>query len=430
MMNNSQEELVGVLKSLKAMEPFNSYWKHFSAFRIINFEIEKHICPTIELLDDFNEGGMLLYHEMSQEITNYITCLLCPYGKSGTYLTYHVPDDILIIEKALAQIMPELNSNTVIVDYRKNAGCFFKSEEEVSLKILEPLKLMPPNGVLTVDEEISSWFLEIQKMWKSPGIRQSVRISSSEYNRVTTVFQSYDAVCETVQRNLDAKVIKRVQAERERKRIRLQMEVEKRKQQRDQERVERDTKIQQAGAEGEKKVDYVLECMGPNTIRVKDNTVNNYGRSCIMLQSDSWAKIPQEYDHILIRENGVFLIETKNLSGKIEIDQFGNWTQTKEETGHAIYAIESPTFQIYRHEKLIHSFLPSDVPVTSIICLANPRVIVKGQENCQYPVLRWDLLAQYIEEQPSKITLSREDMEALHEQIKAHYYECSDNSKE
>lgn len=169
--------------------------------------------------------------------------------------------------------------------------------------------------------------------------------------------------------------------------------------------------------------------MGPNTIRVKDNTVNNYGRSCIMLQSDSWAKIPQEYDHILIRENGVFLIETKNLSGKIEIDQFGNWTQTKEETGHA-YAIESPTFQIYRHEKLIRSFLPSDVPVTSIICLANPRVIVKGQENCQFPVLRWDLLAQYIEEQPSKITLSREDMEALHEQVKAHYYECSDNSKE
>ena len=87
--------------------------------------------------------------------------------------------------------------------------------------------------------------------------------------------------------------------------------------------------------------------------------------------------------------------------------------------------MENPTFQVYRHKKLVCSFLPADVPVTSVICMANARVLVKGQEYCKVPVLRWDLLAQYIEEQPSEKKLSRDEMEAVHEQIKAHYYEYS-----
>ena len=75
--------------------------------------------------------------------------------------------------------------------------------------------------------------------------------------------------------------------------------------------VDQDAKIQQAGLEGEKRVEYVLNCMGPDTICIEDNTVNKYGKPCIMLKSEDWANIPQEFDHILIRENGVFLIETK-----------------------------------------------------------------------------------------------------------------------
>lgn len=75
----------------------------------------------------------------------------------------------------------------------------------------------------------------------------------------------------------------------------------------------------------------------------------------------------------------------------------------------------------------MRSFLSEEIPVSSIICLANHRAFVKGQENSNVPVLKWDLLAQFIESQPSEKKLSREEMEMVYEQIKEHYYEYSAN---
>lgn len=467
----SNDELMQILKSLKTMQPFSSvgFRRYFCAFRLVNFELKNTSCPTIELFDDDDCYGKMLYHELIPEIADSLSYLQRPYSKYGTYLTYYVPDSIWTIEKALSLIMPELNPQSVIVEDCRYGRYSLKAEEWATSEVLEPLKLIEPDGLRGVDSELKNWFFEIKKLWNQPKVRQNTGISLLDYNRVTSAYQRYDIVRESLlqkapkrdsenQKALQEKKLECVQAgvddrksyqgqERSNEEVKIQKprvikknidaekrellraETEMRSRHQARMQVDQDAKIQQAGLEGEKRVEYVLNCMGPDTICIEDNTVNKYGKPCIMLKSEDWANIPQEFDHILIRENGVFLIETKNLGGTIEIDQSGNWTQTKEGPFQTKvkHVIENPSFQVYRHEKLVRSFLSEEIPVSSIICLANHRAFVKGQENSNVPVLKWDLLAQFIESQPSEKKLSREEMEMVYEQIKEHYYEYSAN---
>ena len=341
----------------------------------------------------------LLYHELPNGMDSKIDSEFKPHGTVFSSWMIYMPVNIEVVISALSQIMPQFNGYSVHLE-NKNSRCRFK-KDQLTPDLIKPITLIAPEKLVEVDSFLSDWFFAVQEYWRSPSIMQLLKMPVSEYNYIMDVYRPYETVHEQLlhQRIMDQKTSA------------------------DEARKKEDKMIQRAGTEGEKKVDYVLTCMGADTIRIKDNTVNKSGNSCIMLKSAEWANYPQEYDHIIIRENGVFLIETKNYSGKIAIDKSGNWIQTKNQQEQITNAIESPTFQVYRHEKLIRSFLQKDVPVRSIICLANPRVLVSGQEYCKVPVLRADLLAQFIEEQPSPRMLSREEMEDIHKLITAHYYE-------
>ena len=79
-----------------------------------------------------------------------------------------------------------------------------------------------------------------------------------------------------------------------------------------------------------------------------------------------------QIDHVVINPNGVFVIETKNYSGRIYgNDSQQNWTQVLN-YGKVKNHFYSPVKQNLTHKYKIQELLPKDTPIFSII------VFVKG----------------------------------------------------
>jgi NERD domain protein len=167
--------------------------------------------------------------------------------------------------------------------------------------------------------------------------------------------------------------------------------------------------ITNAGQKGEDAVEYVLKWLRPyGYMPVEKTCLTKYGTISILLQNKSFINEAQEYDHIIVGKNGVFLIETKNYSGEITITKDGDWFQNKGAESHGI---KNPVQQCNRHAAIVKSII-SDIPVTSIICIANDGVIIKGRSNCKIPIVKADLLQDFIEEYQTPVNLSKEEIEA------------------
>ena len=157
--------------------------------------------------------------------------------------------------------------------------------------------------------------------------------------------------------------------------------------------------IKKAGNKGEEDVKYALKWLNPQF-----KVINN--GSSILVKNSDFMDESQELDHVIISSAGIIIIETKNYSGKIVIDSDGNWIRKKEiEEG-----IRNPIQQIRRHEKLLKSFLPSKVSVSSIICLANDNAIVEGTTNSSVPIVKCDMLVEYIENNYDDMILSDDEI--------------------
>lgn len=164
-----------------------------------------------------------------------------------------------------------------------------------------------------------------------------------------------------------------------------------------------------AGYRGEDAVEYVLKWLRPyGYMPVEKTCLTKYGTISILLQNKSFINEAQEYDHIIVGKNGVFLIETKNYSGEITITKDGDWFQNKGVESHGI---KNPVQQCNRHAAIVKSIIP-DIPVISIICIANDGVIIKGRANCKIPIVKADLLQDFIEEYQTPVNLSKEEIEA------------------
>lgn len=136
---------------------------------------------------------------------------------------------------------------------------------------------------------------------------------------------------------------------------------------------------------GEDKVEYAIkwlcaESSVPFQI-IKKNCESKYRYGCIILKNSSFINEVQEYDHILVSEAGVILIETKHWKGRVEVRSDGKWVRDPNNDG-CIEGIESPMYQIQRHEALIKSILP-DVPIHSLLVFSNSSLILEGVKNCK-----------------------------------------------
>lgn len=160
------------------------------------------------------------------------------------------------------------------------------------------------------------------------------------------------------------------------------------------------------GVIGEKEVEYALKWLDSSYVRIPKTSEGKYGEKCIVLYNPDFIDEAQEYDHIIIGKQGVFLIETKNYAGKLIVDKYGNWRRIKKdgvEEGE-----RNPIQQLRRHEKLLRSIIGEDIPIISIICMAHPKMIIEGVENCSVPLVKSDLLVEYIENYGGKRPVLKE----------------------
>ena len=114
----------------------------------------------------------------------------------------------------------------------------------------------------------------------------------------------------------------------------------------------RKTSLEQ-GREGEEEVRLTLERSGQPGIFDNFMLVEN-GRS-------------RQIDHIVVNSNGVFVIETKNLSGQIYGEEdWQEWTQVLS-YGKVKNKFYNPVKQNLTHVRCVQKLLPKGVPVWSLI---------------------------------------------------------------
>lgn len=163
------------------------------------------------------------------------------------------------------------------------------------------------------------------------------------------------------------------------------------------------------GLPGEMEVEYALKWLDKSYVNIEKITSEKYGEKAIRLYNPEYIDEKQEYDNIVIGKQGIFLIEVKNYVGKLCIDENGNWTRIKKE-GDVVGEI-NPVQQIRRHEKLLRSIVGNDVPIINVICMANAKIVLEGVENSIIPVIKSDMLVEYIENyQGTGADLTKEKM--------------------
>lgn len=173
----------------------------------------------------------------------------------------------------------------------------------------------------------------------------------------------------------------------------------------------------ESGDAGERKVEYTLQWLDKSFVNIEARSKNYSGASCIKLSNPLFINKIQEYDHIVIGPKGVFVIETKNFSGIIIVDKYGNWIRRRhdEEVG-----MINPLQQMRQHEKVLKSFLPESVNVVSILCIANDKAIIEGSENFSLPIVKSDMLVEFLENYTADVIMTHEDVKKLSELIYEH----------
>ena len=154
------------------------------------------------------------------------------------------------------------------------------------------------------------------------------------------------------------------------------------------------SQAKESGDKGEKMVDYALKWLDTSYVKIEKRSKDKAGNPCILISNPTFIDEKQEYDHLIVSSKGVFSIETKNFAGKLVVDKSGNWIRKKDggEEG-----MKNPLQQVRQHEKLLASFLPRECHIISILCIANDKAVIEGEEHCPIPIVKSDLLVEFIE---------------------------------
>lgn len=117
-----------------------------------------------------------------------------------------------------------------------------------------------------------------------------------------------------------------------------------------------------------------------------------------------------QIDHILISRKGIFVIETKDFSGKIIGDEDSKfWIQKLNFKENHFY---SPIKQNYGHVKAVEEIIGRKNICMSLIVFTNKSNIKKVKT--ETPVIQVKKLTKYIKKYKSDIRLSKEEVEEFY----------------
>lgn len=156
----------------------------------------------------------------------------------------------------------------------------------------------------------------------------------------------------------------------------------------------------QKGDAGEKAVNYKLrwweeskKARDPSyhVLSIQYDCQSQYSNACIRLAAPHVAQgEPQEFDHLLVTSAGVIAIETKTYSGTIEVVGEGTWKLNGQ-------FITSPNSQVERHHVVLFNILKKfQVPIHSVICIADPNSVIVGATNSSIPIVSIRDLESYL----------------------------------
>lgn len=306
---------------------------------------------------------------------------------------YRLPDSVEIAANALGLIFPRFKDEAVSL-YNTGFGNLPGLERDkwkpLALEEIYLENFIKPDSVKKIDENMFDKLAMVISLWKANGALQIV--GREGFDGWMTIIDRIGKECDIrIKEKEEQERLKEELREKEEReaqeRIRKEQEDEKERIRKEQEDEKRKA-IESAGIRGEQEVLYALKWL--------DDVYKILSDKPIKLKNEEFIDEEQEYDHIIVGPAGVILIETKAYSGTISIDENGNWQRMKKEGGGWV-GETNPLQQVRRHEKLIKSFLPKDIPLRSIVCLAKSNVVVKGVNNSPLDIVKVDMLTEHIE---------------------------------
>lgn len=174
---------------------------------------------------------------------------------------------------------------------------------------------------------------------------------------------------------------------------------------------------------GENDVEYAIKwflaAYKGYAVSIKGDCESKHRINCIQLYKPGFIDEPQEIDHIIVCPAGVVIIETKHWKGNIEIRADGKWIRKVEDEDNTI-GVNSPKFQMRRHEALMQNILPG-IQVHSLLCFSNASNIINGRENfTDYSIITIDQLEETLTSLCAKGSYTKEDIDQIVTTIEAH----------
>ena len=77
----------------------------------------------------------------------------------------------------------------------------------------------------------------------------------------------------------------------------------------------------------------------------------------------------------------------------------------------------NPIQQVRRHEAVLKSIVGEDVPIISVLVMANPKMIIDGVENFSIPLLKSDRLEEFISTYKNEKSYTKSEMTAIYEKL-------------
>ena len=131
-----------------------------------------------------------------------------------------------------------------------------------------------------------------------------------------------------------------------------------------------------------------------------------------------------QIDHVLIYHKGIFVIETKHLTGTVCGDLENKQWFTL--VNGARYDLYSPVKQNETHVKVINKFFENKYPVFSIVVFTKEN----KPQNIGDPVVNFSELKNYIINYPSEENLTSEQMQEIYTSLTEYKKNCTINKTE
>ena len=137
-----------------------------------------------------------------------------------------------------------------------------------------------------------------------------------------------------------------------------------------------------------------------------------------------------QIDHIVVSCYGIFVIETKNIHGKVYGSENSEyWTQYLPDTGYKRYGstkeykLRNPIWQNDGHVKAIKRLLSNrNVPVYGLVAFSNATDL---RVRCEYPVMYWYDVVPFIESH-TESCLGPDEVKSIADHIRSFNHESTE----